>query len=157
MANCILRVVTEMICQISPHPTPRSRCLLPIRRAMTHSSPSLFGLVEVHILPSPTLPVLNHACISNRNQKNIQFQLSTLFSAKNTRQDIRHGPKSDHTTRSSCLEDHPQTIYVLADSFCKLNDPSLFKQNVAYVNGEWVKAKSGKTFEVHGESSSPVL
>jgi succinate-semialdehyde dehydrogenase/glutarate-semialdehyde dehydrogenase len=32
----------------------------------------------------------------------------------------------------------------------KLNDPSLFKTNVAYVNGEWVKAKSGKTFEVHG-------
>ena len=32
----------------------------------------------------------------------------------------------------------------------KLNDPSLFKTDVAYVNGEWVKAKSGKTFEVQG-------
>lgn len=32
----------------------------------------------------------------------------------------------------------------------KLNDPSLLKLNVAYVNGEWVAAKSGKTFEVHG-------
>jgi succinate-semialdehyde dehydrogenase / glutarate-semialdehyde dehydrogenase len=32
----------------------------------------------------------------------------------------------------------------------KLNDPSLLKTDVAYVNGEWVKAKSGKTFEVHG-------
>jgi succinate-semialdehyde dehydrogenase/glutarate-semialdehyde dehydrogenase len=32
----------------------------------------------------------------------------------------------------------------------KLNDPSLFKTDVAYVNGEWVKAKSGKTFEVFG-------
>jgi len=32
----------------------------------------------------------------------------------------------------------------------KLNDPSLFKTNVAYVNGEWVGAKSGKTFEVTG-------
>ena len=31
-----------------------------------------------------------------------------------------------------------------------LNDPSLLKLNVAYVNGEWVVAKSGKTFEVHG-------
>ncbi|KAM7209019.1 Aldehyde/histidinol dehydrogenase [Naviculisporaceae sp. PSN 640] len=30
----------------------------------------------------------------------------------------------------------------------KLKDPSLFKQDVCYVNGEWVKAKSGKTFEV---------
>jgi hypothetical protein len=32
----------------------------------------------------------------------------------------------------------------------KLNDPSLLKLDVAYVNGEWVKAASGKTFEVHG-------
>jgi succinate-semialdehyde dehydrogenase/glutarate-semialdehyde dehydrogenase len=32
----------------------------------------------------------------------------------------------------------------------KLNDPTLLKTDVAYVNGEWVKAKSGKTFEVHG-------
>lgn len=32
----------------------------------------------------------------------------------------------------------------------KLNDPSLLKQNVCYVNGEWVKAKSGKTFEATG-------
>jgi succinate-semialdehyde dehydrogenase/glutarate-semialdehyde dehydrogenase len=35
----------------------------------------------------------------------------------------------------------------------KLNDPSLLKTDVAYVNGEWVKAKSGKTFEVHGIAS----
>ena len=32
----------------------------------------------------------------------------------------------------------------------QLKDPSLFKQNVCYVNGEWVKAQSGKTFEVNG-------
>jgi hypothetical protein len=32
----------------------------------------------------------------------------------------------------------------------KLNDPTLLKTDVAYVNGEWVKAKSGKTFEVQG-------
>lgn len=36
----------------------------------------------------------------------------------------------------------------------KLNDPSLLKTGVAYVNGEWVAAKSGKTFEVHGVASS---
>ncbi|KFY21177.1 hypothetical protein V491_03100, partial [Pseudogymnoascus sp. VKM F-3775] len=30
-----------------------------------------------------------------------------------------------------------------------LSDPSLLKLDVAYVDGEWVKAKSGKTFEVH--------
>ena len=32
----------------------------------------------------------------------------------------------------------------------KLKDPSLFKE-AAYINGEWVKAKSGATFEVHGK------
>lgn len=36
----------------------------------------------------------------------------------------------------------------------QLRDPSLFKQDVCYVNGEWVKAKSGKTFEVRGELNS---
>jgi len=35
----------------------------------------------------------------------------------------------------------------------QLNDQSLFKQNVCFVDGEWIKAKSGKTFEAHGESS----
>jgi succinate-semialdehyde dehydrogenase/glutarate-semialdehyde dehydrogenase len=33
----------------------------------------------------------------------------------------------------------------------KLNDPTLLKTDVAYVNGEWVKAKSGETFEVTGK------
>ena len=33
----------------------------------------------------------------------------------------------------------------------KLNDPLLLKTNVAYVNGEWVPAKSGDTFEVTGD------
>lgn len=33
----------------------------------------------------------------------------------------------------------------------KLNDPTLFKTGVAYVNGEWVKAASGQTFEVTGK------
>lgn len=35
----------------------------------------------------------------------------------------------------------------------QLNDPSLLKQNVAYVNGQWVGAASGKTFEVIDPSS----
>jgi succinate-semialdehyde dehydrogenase/glutarate-semialdehyde dehydrogenase len=34
----------------------------------------------------------------------------------------------------------------------KLNDPSLLKTDVGYVNGEWVKAKSGKMFEVTGRA-----
>ncbi|KAI1844535.1 hypothetical protein JX265_001520 [Neoarthrinium moseri] len=39
----------------------------------------------------------------------------------------------------------------------KLKDPSLFKTDVAYVNGEWVKAASGKTFEVHDPSTGKVI
>src|SRR3954462_8942844 len=43
----------------------------------------------------------------------------------------------------------------MSHSVPKLNDPSLLKLNVAYVNGEWVGAKSGKTFEVTG--TTPLL
>ncbi len=42
------------------------------------------------------------------------------------------------------------------NSVPKLKDPSLFRQE-CYVNGEWVKAKSGKTFDVHGMFCSIVL
>lgn len=37
----------------------------------------------------------------------------------------------------------------------QLKDPSLFKKDVAYINGEWIKAQSGKTFEVHGNRPLP--
>ncbi|KAG4220518.1 hypothetical protein PC116_g31003, partial [Phytophthora cactorum] len=39
----------------------------------------------------------------------------------------------------------------------KLNDPSLFKTNVCYVNGEWVKAASGKTFEVNDPATGDFI
>ncbi|KAK3329065.1 Aldehyde/histidinol dehydrogenase [Apodospora peruviana] len=39
----------------------------------------------------------------------------------------------------------------------KLKDPSLFKQDVCYVNGEWVKAKSGKTFEVRDPATDKLI
>ncbi|KAK3394237.1 succinate-semialdehyde dehydrogenase NADP+ [Podospora didyma] len=39
----------------------------------------------------------------------------------------------------------------------KLKDPSLFKQDVCYVNGEWVKAKSGKTFEVNDPATGKLI
>ena len=38
----------------------------------------------------------------------------------------------------------------------KLKDPSLLK-NLAYVNGKWVGAKSGKTFEVHDPASGELI
>ena len=37
-----------------------------------------------------------------------------------------------------------------------LNDKSLFKQQ-AYVNGQWIDAKSGKTFEVHNPATGEVI
>jgi hypothetical protein len=43
-------------------------------------------------------------------------------------------------------------VLILGGSFAnsfKLKDPSLFKQQ-AYVGGQWISAKSGKTFKVHG-------
>lgn len=39
----------------------------------------------------------------------------------------------------------------------KLNDPSLLKTDVCYVNGEWVKAKSGKTFNVNDPSTGALV
>ncbi|RYP27631.1 hypothetical protein DL767_007595 [Monosporascus sp. MG133] len=39
----------------------------------------------------------------------------------------------------------------------KLKDPSLLKTDVCYVNGEWVKASSGKTFEVHDPSTGELI
>ncbi|KAK7743320.1 succinate semialdehyde dehydrogenase NADP+ linked [Diatrype stigma] len=39
----------------------------------------------------------------------------------------------------------------------KLKDPSLLKTNVCYVNGEWVPARSGKTFEVHDPSTGALV
>lgn len=46
--------------------------------------------------------------------------------------------------------DHPQRAD--ADRIhLQLNDPSLFKQQ-AFINGKWVDAKSGQTFDVHGKT-----
>ncbi|KAI1810278.1 Aldehyde/histidinol dehydrogenase [Poronia punctata] len=39
----------------------------------------------------------------------------------------------------------------------KLKDPSLFKTDVCYINGEWVKAASGKTFEVHDPATGNLI
>lgn len=39
----------------------------------------------------------------------------------------------------------------------KLKDPSLLKTDVCFVNGEWIKAASGKTFEVHDPSTGKLI
>ncbi|KAK5992818.1 Glutarate-semialdehyde dehydrogenase [Cladobotryum mycophilum] len=38
-----------------------------------------------------------------------------------------------------------------------LKDPSLLKQDVCYVNGEWIPAKSGKTFKVHDPATGELV
>lgn len=39
----------------------------------------------------------------------------------------------------------------------KLKDPSLYEPGKSYINGKWVTAKNGKTFDVVGESSVPKM
>ncbi|KAH6900305.1 Aldehyde/histidinol dehydrogenase [Thelonectria olida] len=39
----------------------------------------------------------------------------------------------------------------------KLKDPSLLKNNVCYVNGQWVAAKSGKSFKVNDPSTGALI
>ncbi|KAG6076608.1 hypothetical protein E4U15_005016 [Claviceps sp. LM218 group G6] len=39
----------------------------------------------------------------------------------------------------------------------QLKDPSLLKQNVAYINGEWKAARSGKTFKVNDPSTGTLI
>jgi hypothetical protein len=63
------------------------------------------------------------------------------------------------STVKSCIQPLPRNriisrSYAMGRAIPELKDKSLFIQK-AYVNGEWVDAKSGKTFEVHG--SSPIL
>jgi succinate-semialdehyde dehydrogenase/glutarate-semialdehyde dehydrogenase len=51
----------------------------------------------------------------------------------------------------------PRVSSIAPLTVAQLKDPSLLKQDVCYVNGEWVKAKSGKTFKVNGKLQSPSL
>ncbi|KAF2021975.1 succinate-semialdehyde dehydrogenase-like protein [Aaosphaeria arxii CBS 175.79] len=46
--------------------------------------------------------------------------------------------------------------YAMSRPAPKLNDPSLLKDKT-YVNGEWIGAKSGKTFEVHDPATGEVI
>lgn len=64
------------------------------------------------------------------------------------RQASTMAPKVCH--RLSLLQTQDQAL-----TFLQLNDPSLLKQNVCYVNGEWVAASSGKTFKVTGKKNPP--
>jgi succinate-semialdehyde dehydrogenase/glutarate-semialdehyde dehydrogenase len=52
---------------------------------------------------------------------------------------------------------HAKRLYSKSHVVPPLKDQSLFIEK-AYVNGQWVDAQSGKTFEVHGKAGAlPVL
>ncbi|KAH6692588.1 Aldehyde/histidinol dehydrogenase [Plectosphaerella plurivora] len=51
----------------------------------------------------------------------------------------------------------PFTLRAASTMAPKLKDPSLLKQNVCYVDGKWVKAASGKTFEVHDPATGDLI
>lgn len=70
-------------------------------------------------------------------------------------------PFSRTVSRSRFQSFNLPSVYIrqasnMQHSVPKLKDQSLLKLNVAYVNGEWVGAKSGKTFEVTGTDSSQI-
>lgn len=82
----------------------------------------------------------------------VSLQVFTQYSktVQDTYPHVRNGSQSEHPscTYKSCLLG--LLVSSKACSQCRqLNDKSLFKQQ-CYVNGEWIKAKSGKTFEVTG-------
>ena len=45
----------------------------------------------------------------------------------------------------------PKVLFTYQKLLYQLNDPYLFRQK-AYVNGEWIDAKDGKTFDIYGLS-----
>ncbi|KAL3487534.1 Aldehyde/histidinol dehydrogenase [Aspergillus germanicus] len=52
--------------------------------------------------------------------------------------------------------DHAKRLYVTGHTIPPLKDKSLFIQK-AYVNGEWVDAESGKTFEIHDPATGKLI
>ncbi|KAF2755271.1 succinic semialdehyde dehydrogenase [Pseudovirgaria hyperparasitica] len=59
-------------------------------------------------------------------------------------------------TQTAHLPGRISRVYTTAHSVPPLNDKSLFR-NQAYINGNWVNAKSGKTFEVTDPGSGKVI
>ncbi|KAK3693519.1 succinate-semialdehyde dehydrogenase NADP+ [Podospora appendiculata] len=73
-----------------------------------------------------------------------------------------------NASRAALLRPHFQTSTlprIVGSSFSRLastmapqlKDPSLFKKDVCYVNGEWITAKSGKTFQVNDPATGEFI
>lgn len=77
--------------------------------------------------------------------------LTTVTAKPSLRSQIRHTNKLRLLPSSSYSRS-----YAMAHSVPPLNDKSLLKSQ-AYVNGKWVDAKSGQTFEVTDPSSGKVI
>ncbi|KAL2795644.1 Aldehyde/histidinol dehydrogenase [Aspergillus keveii] len=70
-----------------------------------------------------------------------------------SRQLLRPRPRYPYAMPSS---DHAKRLYVTGHTIPPLKDKSLFIQK-AYVNGEWVDAESGKTFEIHDPATGKLI
>ncbi|KAL2864205.1 NAD-dependent succinate-semialdehyde dehydrogenase [Aspergillus lucknowensis] len=70
-----------------------------------------------------------------------------------SKQLLRSRPRYPFAMPSS---DHAKRLYVTGHAVPPLKDKSLFIQK-AYVNGEWVDAESGKTFEIHDPATGKLI
>lgn len=112
------------------------------------SSPRAFGTRTLNKMP--LLHAVQSALLpSSRVAVRSQFQRSTFPRVLNSYSRLVSTmvPKVSVDRRPALCS---PTLNAGTDVLLQLRDPSLLKQDVCYVNGEWVKAKSGKTFEVFG-------
>ncbi|KAG8159556.1 hypothetical protein KVR01_010193 [Diaporthe batatas] len=81
----------------------------------------------------------------------------SLLSKTWTSSASRLAPRIARFQRSTLPTLSPPSFRLASTMAPKLKDPSLFKTDVCYVNGEWVKAASGKTFEVHDPATGELI
>ncbi|KAK4220070.1 Aldehyde/histidinol dehydrogenase [Rhypophila decipiens] len=82
----------------------------------------------------------------------------TLLSLSASRNIVRSQFQRSNLPRIVQSQPHSSSYWRFASTMApKLKDPSLFKQDVCYVNGEWVQAKSGKTFKVNDPATGEFI
>ncbi|KAM7207092.1 Aldehyde/histidinol dehydrogenase [Rhypophila sp. PSN 637] len=82
----------------------------------------------------------------------------TLLSLSASRNIVRSQFQRSNLPRILHSQPHSSSYWRFASTMApKLKDPSLFKQDVCYVNGEWVQAKSGKTFKVNDPATGEFI
>ena len=153
--------ISDVIGYHPSYETDRRQAIDVSRRLISTELPSLkvVDATIAHIRPRHTH--CHHAffcCCDSIHYPttSVQEQLSTTSSTFDNIQRIRskHGSLSAICMSTAFLGSIiSKTNHSLANNCPQLNDKSLFKTQT-YVNGEWIDAKSRKTFEVHG---TPIL